>query len=131
MIAMCLLLSGCTLGAKEATDATGSALDLQAQTNLRSVSTVGQAIAAETGGFTSITPSSLGAANESFTFVTAASTDPKQISVAANTAYVTYAARSTTGNCFYLRDTASGTTQYARSGGDCIANATVTFSDSW
>jgi type IV pilus assembly protein PilA len=91
------------------------AKDRAAQSSVRNTLTAAKAMYADDSDYLQATAANLGGVEPSLTFVAGASTDPKQVSVAATPGAQTFvaAARSATGNCFYIRNASNGQTEFA------------------
>jgi type IV pilus assembly protein PilA len=114
------------LGARE------RAQDRAAQSSLRNALAAAKTIFTDTDDYSRVNTTTLGDAETSLEFVDGDSTGPTVVSwdvSTTNTAddTVTLAALADTGNCFYIRDIASGAgTQFARvddAGTDCDAES--------
>jgi type IV pilus assembly protein PilA len=97
--------------------AQNKAKDRAAQSSLRNALTSAKVIYTDSSDYTTATPAALNGVEPSLTFQTAASTNPKMVSVKNTSAdNIVFAARSASGTCFYLQDTATGPgTQFAAS----------------
>ena len=106
------------------------AQDRQAQSNLRNafaaekvVYTDNQAYTATAASLTAVEPSLSYAADGSM----ASETSPKNIYVSVSGSTLTIGAKSKSGTCFYMQDTASAPTKFAK--GACTAPSATTVAD--
>jgi type IV pilus assembly protein PilA len=110
--------------------AQNKAKDRAAQSSLRNALTSAKTLYTDSSSYLTATPAALNGVEPSLTFQAAASTTPKMVSVKNTSAdNIVFAARSASGKCFYLQDTATGPgTAFAASPGgqtDCDAAAPV------
>ncbi len=106
------------------------AKDRSAQSSLRNAVTAAKTIYTDGSDYKLATVALLNAGEPSITFQTAASADPKQVSLVTTPASATIfyaAAKSASGTCFYIKDdvtTTTGTgTTYAKATGACTGDA--------
>ena len=110
------------------------AKDRAAQSSLRNALTSAKTLYTDTSSYLTATPAALEDVEPSLTFQAPASAGPKVVSVLNTSAdVITFAARSASGNCYFLRDTATGPgTEFAAgSGATCDAAAPGTLSQAW
>ncbi|MGZ8766533.1 MAG: prepilin-type N-terminal cleavage/methylation domain-containing protein, partial [Acidimicrobiia bacterium] len=109
------------LGARE------RANDRAAQSSLRNGLTAAKTIFTDASDYTQATDAALAAVEPSLTFdSTAASSGPKEVNTAVTVDTVTMAAESTSGECFWIRDDATGPgTEYGRGTGVACSAATA------
>jgi type IV pilus assembly protein PilA len=110
------------------------AQDRQAQSNLRNAFAAEKVVYTDNQAFTTDV-ATLSGIEPSLTYVAAnnvtAATDAKQIYVNVNGTTVTLGAKSKSGTCFYMQDSANAPTQFAKSGA-CTALDTVGgFTGAW
>ena len=85
------------------------AKDVEAKTNLTGALSAAKILSAPNGSYDTITAAAMQAAEPSFHYTSGSSTGPSVIAVAAGGGAVGLAARSGSGTCFWIRDTATGT----------------------
>ncbi len=100
----------------------------QAESNLRNAYSNARTLYTDTQDWGNVSVAGLTAAEPSLTFQAAASTKPQQISVTSTTAGgIILAARSNSGTCYVLRETAAGGAQYGTGSCDSGSVGGVTF----
>jgi type IV pilus assembly protein PilA len=113
------------------------AQNASAKSSLRNAFANAKSIYTDNEDYTQATPAALLAAEPSLTFNdnSTASTGPKNVSVKTTTTDLIIVAKSSSGNCYGLKDTAGAPgTQYATVSGACTgdnAAATGTWAASW
>ena len=117
------------LGARERSQ------DRQAQSNLRNAFAAEKVIYTDNQQFTT-SAAALSAVEPSLTYVAAntvdAATSPKQIYVNVTGTVLTLAAKSKSGTCFYMQDSADSPTQYAKDdAGACEALPGTGYTGEW
>jgi type IV pilus assembly protein PilA len=112
----------------------GKAKDKSAQSSLRNTVTAAKSIFVDGNDYTNATPGALTTAEPSLTFAALAdddSTGPKNVSLKTTASEFYAAAKSASGECFYIKDSTGGTL-YARSKAancDGTAAAGLAFTD--
>jgi type IV pilus assembly protein PilA len=111
--------------------AQNKAKDRSAQSSLRDTVVAAKSIFTDTQDYTKADATTLGTNEPALQFVgTGSSTDPKTVSVAATTTAFKAASQSKSGTCFYIQDSMTGGTTYAKvaSASSCSPGDTVTYS---
>jgi type IV pilus assembly protein PilA len=107
--------------------AQNKAKDRSAQSSLRDTVVAAKSVFVDTQDYTKADVATLTAGEPALAFQTAASGDPKVVSVGATASEFTAAAYSKAGNCFFIKDSATaGTTYNKASSGTCSAAAAPT-----
>jgi len=112
------------------------AQNASAKSSLRNAFANAKSIYTDNEDYTKATPAALLAAEPSLTFNdnSTASTGAKNVSVKTTTTDLVVVAKSSSGNCYGLKDTSTTGTQYATVSGACTADnaaATGTWAASW
>jgi type IV pilus assembly protein PilA len=112
--------------------AQNKAKDRSAQSSLRNTVVAAKSIFTDTQDYTSASTTALAAGEPELTFVATASSDPKTVSVGTTATVFTAAAASKSGMCFYIKDTSTAGTTFAKATGtSCLPTDSVTYGASW